>query len=422
MNADALTYRRQRGLDRMDEQMALLVQRVSGAYHRSYFFPLMAGVGLSHNPYVWKKGMDANAGMLRLVLGLGTRAVNRVENDYPRIVALDDPLVKPLAGLRDIQKYSQHYVDHLNLEANELQTIALHDLDCAELGIDMDAIAVRNPETARFQRPGQGAPQEHWVLTFDRFLTATPFVATMSRMLKTLQDAYDTPVDIEFTVNVAQSDDLQVNVLQCRPFQTIGAGADVTIPDAIAADNLLISIEGNFMGGNVAQQIDWIIRVDPGQYAALGTSDKYSVARLIGRLNRWVADRRQRPTLLIGPGRWGTHTPAMGVPVTFSEINHIVAMAEVSYQDGSLIPDLSFGTHFFHDLTETHIVYMAIYPESADVVFNPHLLETLPNALAEISPADSRWEPVVKVCDLRGRPMMLRANVITQKLVCCRQE
>ncbi|MFW5958296.1 MAG: PEP/pyruvate-binding domain-containing protein, partial [Desulfosalsimonas sp.] len=67
MSEDALEYRRQRGLDRMDEQMALLVQRVSGSYDQSWFYPELAGVGLSHNPFVWKKGMDPGAGMVRLV-------------------------------------------------------------------------------------------------------------------------------------------------------------------------------------------------------------------------------------------------------------------------------------------------------------------------------------------------------------------
>ncbi|MEA3543899.1 MAG: PEP/pyruvate-binding domain-containing protein, partial [Thermodesulfobacteriota bacterium] len=77
MSEDALAYRLQRGLDQQDEQMALLVQRVSGAYRKHYYLPELAGVGVSYNTFVWDNGMDPQAGMLRLVVGLGTRAVDR---------------------------------------------------------------------------------------------------------------------------------------------------------------------------------------------------------------------------------------------------------------------------------------------------------------------------------------------------------
>ena len=412
MNADALAYRLQRGLDQMDEQMALLVQRVSGGYHKSYFFPALAGVGLSHNPYVWKKGMDPNAGMLRLVMGLGTRAVNRVENDYPRIVAVDEPLVKPLSTMKDLKKYSQHYVDHLNLEDNALQTIPLRELNEKEFSIDLPLIGVRDTETSA--QPGKG----QWILTFDPFLTATPFIPVMRAMLSTLQAAYAAPVDIEFTVNYNQAKEMQVNLLQCRPFQTISATGVEALPDGLSSEKIFIQTEGFFMGGNVLLPINCIIWVDPGAYIELSLTEKYSVARLIGKLNRRIVDRQTRPTLLLGPGRWGTHTPAMGVPVTFSEINHISAMAEISYQDGSLIPDLSFGTHFFHDLTETNIFYMAIYPENPGVVFNLAWLRGLPNALETISPSDRRMGHVVKVFDLSPGGVTIQSNVVAQKMVC----
>ncbi|MBR9982319.1 MAG: PEP/pyruvate-binding domain-containing protein, partial [Desulfatitalea sp.] len=420
MNPDALAYRRQRGLDLMDEQMALLVQRVSGAYHKNYFFPEMAGVGLSHNPYVWKKGMDANAGMLRLVLGLGTRAVNRVENDYPRIVAMDQPLVKPLTGMQDIRKYSQHYVDHLNLEANTLETISLRELTAMDLGIHLERVAVRDTEAADRARAAGRSMPEQWVLTFDAFLTSTSFTRIMDRMLHTLQRAYGAPVDIEFTVNFNQADEIQINLLQCRPFQTIGRRAGVAMPERLPEAQVFIRSEGRFMGGNVSLPIGAIIWVDPRAYTELPLTDRYSVARLIGKLNRLLVDPESMPTLLLGPGRWGTHTPAMGVPVTFSEINHISALAEVSYQDGSLIPDLSFGTHFFHDLTETNIFYLAIYPENPDVRIDTAWLRTLPNILSTVSPAESRFAPVVQVFDVRDHGLILQSDVVTQQLVCYR--
>ncbi|WP_419660927.1 PpsA2: pyruvate phosphate dikinase, PEP/pyruvate-binding [Desulfosarcina variabilis str. Montpellier] len=420
LNEDALAYRLQRGLDQMDEQMAILVQRVSGAYHKNCFFPELAGVGLSHNPYVWKKNMDPAAGMLRLVMGLGTRAVNRVENDYPRIVAMDEPSVKPLGGLWDLKKYSQHYVDYLNLEENELQTTALRDLVAKQLDIHLESIGVRDTESRHYAGEGVPPDQDQWILTFDHFFTHTPFIRIMAGMLKRLEQAYATPVEVEFTVNTNAAQDIQINLLQCRPFQTIGGQTKVAIPEKIPPANIFIQTEGNFMGGNVSLPVGTIIWVDPSPYANLSLSDKYSVARLIGKLNRKVADRRTRATMLMGPGRWGTQTPAMGVPVTFSEINHITALVEISYRAGSLIPDLSFGTHFFHDLTEANIFYAAVYPERSDVTFHPEWIAQQPNALSRIDPEAVRFDPVVKVIHLDDGELILQSDIQTQQMICYR--
>lgn len=419
MNEDALAYRLQRGLDQTDELMALLVQRVSGTYHKNYFFPELAGVGLSLNPFVWKKDMDPRAGMLRLVFGLGTRAVDRVENDYPRIVSISDPLVKPLSEMKDIRKFSQHFIDLLNLEENQLQTVTLPDLIGNDLNVRFDLLGTRDTEI--FSRDYEGfrkSEEDSWVLTFDNFLSTTSFTQVMERMLKTLEERHMNPVDIEFTVNFNRTGDLQVNLLQCRPFHTLGKGARVRAPEKITKEKLIIRTESNFMGGNISSNIACVILIDPGAYSELSLSDKYSVARLIGKLNRTIVDQEKMPTLLMGPGRWGTRTPAMGVPVTFSEINHIVAMAEISYQDGNLIPDLSFGTHFFHDLVETKIFYFAVYPENPEVIFNLKWFHNLPNILGDVLPDDVRFQDVVKVVDMRDKGLALLSNVVTQKTIC----
>jgi hypothetical protein len=192
----------------------------------------------------------------------------------------------------------------------------------------------------------------------------------------------------------------------------------VDIPGKIKKNRILLRQEGNFMGGSVSQPLARIIYVDPLGYTKLSLSEKYDVARLVGRLNKLIENREETPTALFGPGRWGTTTPAMGVPVTFSEINNITAIAEIAYQDGSLIPDLSFGTHFFQDLVEMDIFYMAIYPERKEVIFNREWLESIPNMLAELMPRDSKYEEVVRVYDVRKQGLLLMSDVVNQKLVC----
>lgn len=418
MNEDALVYRRQRGLDQLDEQMALLVQRVSGAHRHDYFFPEMAGVGLSHNPFVWKKGMDPQAGMVRLVYGLGTRAVDRVENDYPRIIALDDPLVKPLSDMKDVRRFSQRCVDVLNLRENRIESVVFEAMLEQNVPANVDLLTVRDPEAMQV-RGEMGLPaKDERILTLDPFLTTTPFVETMRSLLDRLKQVYRHPVDIEFTVNLGQAGEIQINLLQCRPFQTIGASAARPLPETIPSTDVVIRLDGQFMGGNIIQPIALIIFVDPEQYTRLSLSEKYSVARLIGKLNRSIVDRERNPTLLLGPGRWGTQTPAMGVPVHFSEINHMTALAEISYRHGSLIPDLSFGTHFFHDLIETNIFYMAIYPERPEVRFNRPWLLSLPNRLAAVSPADASLAPVVHVAEVREAGLTLHSDVESQGVMC----
>jgi hypothetical protein len=285
----------------------------------------------------------------------------------------------------------------------------------------MELLGVRDTEASKQMRALGKPARDFWILTFDELLSTTEFPAVMSRMLRTLESVYQYPVDIEFTGNFNIEGKLQVNLLQCRPFQTKGQHIRVEIPEQIQENRVLLRQEGNFMGGSVSLPISRIIYIDPQGYTKLSLSEKYDVARLVGRLNRTIEHRRETPTVLLGPGRWGTTTPAMGVPVTFSEINNISAIAEIAYKDGSLIPDLSFGTHFFQDLVEMDIFYMAIYPERENVFFNTAWLDALTNRLAELSEKDGRYAGVVRVYDVREKELRLLSDVVTQQLICFTQ-
>jgi hypothetical protein len=417
MNEDALAYRLQRGADLQDEQMALLVQRVSGSQRQNYFFPDLAGVGVSYNAFVWKSGMDPRAGMLRLVLGLGTKAVNRSGTDYPRIVALDAPLVRPHAGMEDAARYSQHEVELLSLERNRLEACSLNELTTKDLDLDWDLLAVRDYEAIeRFKQ--RGMKRNVWVLTLDEFLSRTGFAATMQRMLKRLETVYEYPVDTEFTVNLSHDGQFQINLVQCRPLQTKGEGQRVRIPEDIKARDIFFRALGSFMGCNMTQQIKRIVYVDAGHYSGLTLSQKHDVARLIGKLNRQIEDRDNLPTLLMGPGRWGSTTPSLGVPVRFSDINHMAVLVEVEARTGSLTPDLSFGTHFFQDLVEADIFYVAIFPGRPGVIFNEEWLQGRDNYTGSLMADFANYESVVKVYNVTETNTYLMADIISQRVVC----
>ena len=418
MSEDALTYRKQRGLDQQVEQMGLLVQRVSGSYHRQYYFPELAGVGISYNTFVWDKQMDPKAGMLRLVLGLGTRAVDRVEGDYPRIVALDEPMKLPLKGYEDIRRFSQKDIDLVNINDNDLQSRSLFRLIEEGIDFNLDRYGVLDRETMNRLRERGKPAQEVWLLTFEHLLTRTDFPQRMQKLLKTLEKAYQYPVDIEFTVNRNADQTEKINLLQCRPLQTKGLKKRISIPDGITTEKIFFKAEGGFMGGNTALQIKRVIWIDAKHYSQRSLSDKHEVARLVGRLNRCIKDREQQPTLLLGPGRWGTSTPSLGVPVNFSEINNMAAIGEVAFQEGELMPELSFGSHFFQDLVEADIFYLALFPDTFPCSLNNGWVYQSSNALEELVPGSSHFKPVVKVIEVQKQNLMLLADVVAQQLVC----
>lgn len=172
------------------------------------------------------------------------------------------------------------------------------------------------------------------------------------------------------------------------------------------------------MGGNTATPIRRIVWVDAKHYTQLSLSDKYEVARLIGRLNRRISDREQQPTLLLGPGRWGTTTPSLGVPVKFSEINNMIAIGEVAFSEGGLMPELSFGSHFFQDLVEADIFYLALFPDTFPCTLNSDWIYQYSNRLEGILPGSSRFKSVVKVIDIDEHNLMLMGDVVTQELCC----
>ncbi len=418
MNENALTYRLQRGLDQQDEQMALLVQRVSGSYRNSYFFPDLAGVGMSRNAFVWKPDLEPKAGMLRLVFGLGTRAVNRVEDDYPRIVALDQPLARPISGMDDIRKYSQHRVDLLDTEENALKTVPFQRLLAEKPDIKLDLVAVRDHQLARRARQQGAGDVEYWLLTFEKLLTETPFTQIVRNILRILESHYQYPIDIEFTVNFTRDNKPLINLLQCRPLQTRGQQGRMEIPAQPDPEKVLFKCEGYFMGGSICQNVKRIIYVEPQAYIDLPLSGKYDIARLIGKLNRQITDRDAEPTILLGPGRWGTTTPSLGIPVGFHEINNVAVLAEIAYEGANLMPELSFGTHFFQDLVEGDIFYVALFPGRPYTVFNKAILSEMPNELAKVLPEGSKYANVVRLCRLNAQKLRIISDVTSQKVVC----
>lgn len=408
MSEEALRYREHRGLLDRDEQMAILVQRVSGAIHGGLFFPQVAGVALSYNPWAWNPGIDPNAGMIRLVFGLGTRAVDRSDDDYTRVVALNAPLMRPEANLDEVTEHAQRRVDLIDLEANRFDSRRFDELARGLTDLPVDLFA-----TIRRDAPP--------VLTFDKLLAATPFVDDVRAMVRTLADAYAYPVDVEFTANFLPGGQFRLNLVQCRPLQVKEGGVATPPPVNLPEQAVLLASRGPVVGQSTSAPVDRVIYVDPDAYEGLAPSDRYEVARVIGRLTRLEPAGRRR-ILLLGPGRWGTSTIQLGVPTSFAEIQRVSAICEVVKTGMKVVPDVSLGSHFFNDLVESNMLYVAVYPDRPGYRLAEGLLRSEPNRLAELLPEDARIAGIVRVVDfpLRGdgRSLWLNADCVRQEVLC----
>jgi hypothetical protein len=420
MGEDALLYRSKRGLLHLNEQMGLLIQRVSGATYGNLFFPQAAGVAFSFNPYVWHETIDPTAGVLRLVFGVGTRAVDRADDDYTRLVALNAPQRRPETSFDEVRDYAQRKVDVLDLEANQLASTRFEDILRKQPDLPLEMFTSRDRSRSG---AGPGDPALDSVLTFDRLLADTPFVADMRRILRTLQDAYQCPVDMEFTLNFFEKDRYKINVLQCRPLQVRELDPIATPPDAIPPDDLLMNFKGPIIGKSAVLEPGWFVYVTPAVYGELPVPDRHAVARVIGDVCHHEALAGRGPIMLLGPGRWGTKSPSLGIPVAFADIDTASVICEIVSMRQDLVPDVSLGTHFLNELVEMDMLYLAFFPKKDENTMRADLFEAAPNRLAELLPDEARWAAAVRVIrasDLApaGTTVILNANVLDQRAVC----
>ncbi|HAS51308.1 MAG TPA: pyruvate, phosphate dikinase [Gammaproteobacteria bacterium] len=422
MSERALMYRARRGILDRDEQMGLLVQRVSGSQQGHLFYPHIAGVGLSFNPYVWSEQIDPAAGMVRLVLGLGTRAVDRSDDDYTRVVSLSDPERRPESHFESVRQYAQKRIDVLDLEDNQLTTRQFADIAQLSQNLPLAMVASMDDELEQRARERGMKDVFPWVLTFEYLLRNTPFVADMRDMLKTLQQAYDYPVDVEFTANFVDDQHYRIDLVQCRPFQVREAGTIPNPPAHIPPERLVMEAHGAVIGHSRIGTIDRLVYIVPSVYSQLPLNDRHKIARLVGQITRLRESGSTKTMLLIGPGRWGTTSPELGVPVRFAEINNAAVLCEMVAMHEGLVPDVSLGTHFFSDLVETDILYLAIFPQRQDNQLNEAFFDQQPNRLAELLPNAAEWADCVRVIDLPNDQcqavLRLNANTLKQDVFC----
>ena len=375
----ALDYRKRRGLDKRDEQMALLVMRVSGSAYGSYYMPCAAGVGYSFSPYKFLNDIDSSAGMLRLVAGLGTSAVDRTEGSYPRLVSLDKPEVTNFTTVAEKHQFSQRKAEVVDLKTRSLNRVPLDDLEPVLPAYVKNQVLEHDTE-AESSLHERGIWRNICFISCLGLVRNREMMEKMQRMMHLIQKEYGEPVDIEFTINVSESREYMINLLQCRPLQVFKDGGGVTVPENVPAEDILLETRHASMGLSRQVKLDRIVYVDPVKYYQLPYNEKTAIAALIGRINWKYRDTGMHMMLLV-PGRIGTSSPELGVPTAFSDISGFDAVCEIAESRAGYNPELSYGSHIFQDLVEAQILYTAVFPGERTIHFRPELLRQVPNLI-----------------------------------------
>ena len=404
LNPTALLYRRSRGLQDYDERMAVLIQTVEGNRFGDYYLPDLSGVAFSHNQYRWSPQIRPEDGFIRLVWGLGTRAVDRVGNDYPRLVALSHPTLRPSNTAESIRRYSQQYVDLIDLKENKLKTLPIHqalkgDYPPLRYLAQVDQEGYFRSIRSRLV----DADPSQLIMTFEDLLRRTPFAERMRYLLNVLEKEYESPVDVEFIADIVEDNskpDVKISIIQCRPLSYMKEGDRVNIPQNIAPENVVFSSSIMVTGGWL-EEINYVLFVPPESYFSLASqAARNKLERAIGRLNAALSNET---FICVGPGRWGTSNPDLGVHVDYADIFNTKALVELSGEGIGPAPEPSLGTHFFQDLLEGEIFPLATYIGEDN--FNRDFFYDTPNRLAEwieVEPALFDRLRLIKVSDYKA--------------------
>lgn len=418
MSKSALDYRSRRGLQDRDEQMALLVMRVSGSYYGEYYMPCVAGVGYSFSPYRFMDDLDPSAGMLRLVMGLGTSAVDRTEGSYPRLVSLDKPKATTSRNCSEKHQYSQRKLELMNRATRRLEQMNPDDVKPYLPGYMKRLLFEHDHDAERmFRERGQSRDVEF--VSCQGIVEKEDLMKQMREILSAIHNEYDYPVDTEFTINLDANGDYVINLLQCRPLQVYQDSYETDMPEDVAKDSILFECTGSSMGLSQFEKLDVIVMIDPVGYYNMPYNDKHKVGRVLGGIN-WKMRGKNKKMLLMTPGRIGTSSPELGVPALFADISEFEAICEISDSRAGYNPELSYGSHFFQDLVEAGILYNAIFENEKTITFNPGMLKEYDNLICEFDPKWEELKDIVQVYDVSCSDFRLYNDMKRERILCYR--
>lgn len=398
-NPDAVAYRKKHNLIGEKEEMALVIQEVVGLEYKGYFLPALSGVAFSQNGYCWNKEINKKDGLVRLVMGLGTRAVGR---GYVRLFSPAKPLMRPEGTeVNNIQKCSQKKVDVVDLKDGHFKTVHFRELIMSGFDCYPGSQAFVSLRDGNYlYRPVSNL----WdvahipVLTLDGVLSGSwmgiDFGAVFSNLLADLERTLGFGVDMEFAVNVDPEKNLgQIFLLQARPLSEGENRKPMSLPQ-LKDDDVIFLVNRNLPTAYVPE-IEYLVFVDDSRYHDWPHGDKQSIARAIGKVSEALKGKK---FALIGPGRWGSWNPELGVPVSYAEIAGTALLIEVARRKATYVPEVSFGSHFFQDLIEDNITYLPVYPDEAGEIFNEEIFKA-PSSFGQLldDPYYRKFDDLIKI-------------------------
>lgn len=412
LSTAALEYRSKRSLLGLDEQMALLVQSVSGKRYGDLYFPIASGVSFSYNPYRWMEQINPEAGMIRLVAGMGTRAVNRTPGDYPRLIGLDRPQAMFWPTIAERHQYSQRFIDVLNLNTKTIESLPFEDI-LPLLPPGHRKYIFSHDTDAEDSLRERGQNRQVFFTDCQGVVDHSGYINLMKAMLQKLEQLYQRPVDIEFALTIRADGTIGIDLLQCRPLQH-RESRSIAVRNHRDED-VLFEISKASMRSSKQENLDIIVVVDPRHYYETPYAEKGSVASAIGELNQLLDNKK---AMLLVPGRIGTSSPELGVPVNYSEVNQFEAICEVSYHDIGYDPELSYGSHMFQDMVEADVFYGAIHENSSTRIYRPGLLQSYPNIYDRLLPGHPEYRQIIQVYDLQEQDATLYLDAVRGHALC----
>lgn len=355
------------------EKMAIVLQEVVGSEHGQYFYPTLSGVARSINFYPVGEEKPED-GVAKVALGLGAYIVDggkslRFCPAYPHNIL-------QLSELRTVLREGQK--EFFALDLSMLQQSPETD---TEYNIrHLPVAAADDPETLRYafstlsledQRltPG-GAGAGRRVVTFSNILEydAFPLARVISDLLRIGSRGMGRPVELEYAMDIREGK-AYFYLLQIRPIVDVSEETELT-PDDLSRPALISST--SVLGNGMVEDVHYILYVRSDRFDALRSRD---IAAEIGNLNEQLTARGES-YVLVGPGRWGSSDPALGIPVKWSHISGAKAVVECGIEDFRV--DASEGTHFFQNLTSFGVGYFTIRPFQGDGTFDESGLNALP--------------------------------------------
>jgi hypothetical protein len=357
--AESKAYLASIGRPAGEEKMAVIIQEVVGQPTGARFYPCVSGVARSHNYYPTGHGRPED-GVVMLALGLGKTIVDGgLSWSYSPAFPKAPP---PFNDLGELLKNTQtsYWAVHMgdpppHDPIRETEYLVQPGLAEAESDGALRYLVSTYDSGSDRLNPGLDIHGPR-ALTFAPLLGSRllPFNDLLKRLLVLSEGALGTPVEIEFAINLDRRDALptRVGFLQVRPMMVGGERVDVAETD-LFDENVVLASE-NVLGNGERTDIEDVVFVRPDAFEPAETP---AIAKELEGINRALVDDGRR-YLLIGFGRWGTSDPWLGIPVAWGQISGARVIVEATLPD--VQPDLSQGSHFFHNLLSFRVLYISV--------------------------------------------------------------